>query len=385
MRDLKVLFITPEFDKRFCGGLGTVVNSVSLPIAARIKLDVMLLAIRKHGSWFRDLTLSSLYKTRKDKFRKIAVRMYKFSLWWIKNYDVVHFFHYSEEIVEIIQYIKKHALPIKMVFSCHYILKFEQNIRCIYKDLLKTEEFIFSNVDCIHLLTQASRDALASCYPEVVRTKPCYIIANGISAEKFPRQYPILEKFIKKEDTVVLTVSRWCHGKGLEYLMEAVPLVLKEEKDVKFIIGGRKANSWENKVWEYVEKVDRKVVLYKDNVFALGWVSKEQIFLLLKMSTLWVMPSELEYFPYSILEPMIYQVPIITARFPGYDEIITEEQECLAYEPKDSADLAQKIIRMVRDRKLQEKLRANAYSRASKEYNWDTVAEQYIKMYESII
>ena len=97
------------------------------------------------------------------------------------------------------------------------------------------------------------------------------------------------------------------------------------------------------------------------------------------------MCSELEYFPYGLLEPMITNVPIITSRFPGFSEIIEEETECLAFEPKNHKELAEKIINLIENKEKRAKIKQNAYTKVTQVYNWESVAKHYAEMYKSLI
>jgi glycosyltransferase involved in cell wall biosynthesis len=81
---------------------------------------------------------------------------------------------------------------------------------------------------------------------------------------------------------------------------------------------------------------------------------------------------------------MIYKVPIITTRFAGYSEIIKEGEECLAFQPGSKYELAEKIIYLLKNKETRINLSLKAYKRATSEYRWNRIAEQYYRMYREI-
>ena len=77
------------------------------------------------------------------------------------------------------------------------------------------------------------------------------------------------------------------------------------------------------------EMLDKKIEALSSNVFILSWLNEAKRNTLFSMANLVVMPSLLEYFPYSILEPAICNLPIISSKIKCVTEIFKNEKECL--------------------------------------------------------
>jgi glycosyltransferase involved in cell wall biosynthesis len=183
----------------------------------------------------------------------------------------------------------------------------------------------------------------------------------------------------------VLCISRWSHGKGLEYLLDAIPHVAAVMPDVRFVLAGRKEDSWETDVASYVEKIDEKVRGLKDHIEVFGWIDEAQKASLCARAQVAVMPSEVEYFPYAILEPVAAGIPVVSSRIAGAREILEEGRHCLMYETTDSQHLAQHILTLLGNRALARQLADNAHKHVSTRYTWERISSLYKEMYVRIL
>ena len=88
--------------------------------------------------------------------------------------------------------------------------------------------------------------------------------------------------------------------------------------------------------------------------------------------------------PSCMLEAMACKTPVITTDLPELREIAEPEKEVLMAKPKDSDSLAAEINRLLKDKKLQEKLAENAYEK-SKGFNDKIITKQFLELYEKIL
>ncbi len=383
----KVLFVTYEYQDRVSGGIGRVINGLVEALEGQLAFDVFLL------EW-RNLTMTfsgSLYSGKGKAKEKYWRKQYKVlhSLIRKQSYDIVHFLHCGEAPYEAIQYLRAQNTTAKLVYSCHSLAKHEQHIRKNASKELFWEEYILQHVDYIHVLNQSSVQWLTEQYPEVVSTKPIVIIPNGIKpaayveiSQEFKDEWS--EPLQTQENTIILCMSRWSHGKGLELLLEAVPLVVKHSPHVRFVVVGRKQNSWENSVNAYVQNIDKQVAQLSPWVVPMGWVDDLQRNTLLSLADICVMPSEMEYFPYSILEPMAAQVPIISSQLSCVEELLQDGEECLFYPIKDTHKLAEHLITLMTKASLRQSIATKAFLKIEEQYHWLKVARLYQEFYQRL-
>ncbi len=388
-KKLKILYITYEFGNHIGGGAGRVVNSVAKSLSYSSDIDVMLL--RYNHLCYRFAI--KLYKLNNG-FHRIEVYGKHFKEFLIqvlqnKQYDLIHIFHCHLETKECVEIIKSEFPLIPIVYSCHSIVKYEIHTRKNDLKELSYERAILNNVDTIHLLNKTSVNYFKKAYPKIYLEKPVNIISNGIDYGNYQsvdikfKNY--INSLVKKGSIIVVCISRWTHGKGIEYLLDAIPAVIKQNQNITFLIAGRKVSSWENGFNEYTLMLDKKIEALNSNVFILGWLNDAKRNTLFSMANLVVMPSLLEYFPYSILEPAICNLPIISSKIKCVTEIFRDKEECLFYEPTDSKELMDQILLLANNKKLQTKLRNNASQKIKTEFNWNYISQQYLSMYNEVV
>lgn len=154
--------------------------------------------------------------------------------------------------------------------------------------------------------------------------------------------------FLPKDEAINYLKSKICHlssntkiagcianfykTKGLKYLIEAAKTINNPE--LAFIVIG------EGEERKNLENLIKKCGL-ENNFFLLGNTANAAQYL--KAFDLFVLPSLKEGFPYTILEAMAAQIPIITTKVGGIPEIIENNRTGILVDSKNPQQLAEKI------------------------------------------
>lgn len=375
MIEPKVLFLTYEYEDLISGGIGRVINGLAEVLFNMVAFDIFLFRWSNEIEDFSgDLFINgkikeSYYDDYKDRILKIIEQ---------NKYNIIHILHVGEHTYEIVKRLKEMKFDVKIIYSTHSIAKFERNIRKNSESNLLHEEYIVNNSDHVHLLSETGKVWLLQSYPELAAAKTFHIIPNAI---EFPKR--AIRK--KNESKTVLCMSRWSHGKGIEYLIAAVPQVLEACPEAKFIIAGRKINSWEHDVHDYIAFLDAGIEKLSHAISSIGWINDKEKDKLITESSVCVMPSELEYFPYAILEPVAAGLPVIASRIPSVQDMVTEDNDCLMFTSADSSELATKIIKILNDPDSGLLFAQSARKTISKKYTWKRVSKKYVEMYKKVI
>jgi glycosyltransferase involved in cell wall biosynthesis len=156
-------------------------------------------------------------------------------------------------------------------------------------------------------------------------TRQIVIEKYGIDPAKVVTVYNAVEpinfdekKALKKgmEDKVVTFLGRITMQKGPEYFIEAANKVLKRTKNVRFVMAGS---------GDMMNAMIRRAAKLKitDHFYFTGFLRGDDVFHMLKMSDVYVMPSVSEPFGISPLEAMQSDVPVIISKQSGVAEILT--------------------------------------------------------------
>jgi len=378
---MKTLFVTFEFQDIIHGGLGRVINGLVPELCKIVELEILFLH-EKGNKIIRCINNEGDISYEELMSAPGTVVSYIES----KKFDVVHFFCVNLTFPLLMKSLKKKLPNIKLILSMHNIFEYEKDIRSCSDGILLSERKMIELCDSIHLLNPASELYFKKSYPDT--HKKIFIITNGVSsrnvidrnfdAVSFPNfNFPSGKK-------IIFTSTRWAPGKGLEYLLEAATEILNARNDVCFVLAGRKENSWEFDGNEYVKKIDAKINEIGRDIYSVGWINDAQRDLIFSLAHLYVMPSELEYFSYGSLEPLLVGTPLIQSRIDCLLDVFESNLDCLFYSPTNTAELIEKIIFGLDNPKIMEEMARNGRIKVNNFCGWKEIATLYHKMYVEI-
>lgn len=168
-------------------------------------------------------------------------------------------------------------------------------------------------------------------------------IYNGVSLhskEPSPEDRCALRQRIRRsldlaETTrILLTVARLNGQKGHDYLIPALPPLLKQFPDIHFVwVGdGDQKEILRHKLEEYGTS---------SSVSMLG--HRQDIPDLLQAADLFVFPTYFEGQPFAVLEAMAYGLPVVASATSGIPEVIQDHIHGLLFRTGDSCDLLETL------------------------------------------
>ncbi len=388
---MKALLISFEFGKNVLGGLGRVINGLTGELRHTAQLDVYLL----YFDPARLAISAKVYRCSHDQHGALIetfVRGYAESCVELirrEQYDLVHFFSVHWIIGNIIQRVTRELPDQKIVYSIHSLIKYEHGTRRNPRSFLACEQKLIESADVLHVLNATSREYLERAYAEVSANKPLYVIPNGVqptdSLSRDDAWGRGLESKLRPRTYTVVCLSRWAHGKGLEHFVTAARRLLAAGHDVQFVLAGRKLISWEMQWYAYVARISLMTWGLGSRFLVLGWLDTARRNSLFALADAVVVPSELEYYPYAVLEPAAAGVPLICSNLPCVNELLSDPEEYLAFENRDADDLAAKIVALGRDRGAARQRAQRARRRVLEVCDWKSIAGDYARLYRDTI
>lgn len=213
-----------------------------------------------------------------------------------------------------------------------------------------------------------------------VDTAKIRVVPNGVDLEKFqPRQgFETLKREIGAEGKqCILSVGRLIPRKGLHFLIEAATRVIKEKKEVKFIIVGD--GPLGNRLIACARKL--KVLDY----FAfLGEVPDETLPRLYNCTDLFVLPSTQEGQGLALLEAQASGKPVVAFNVSAISETVLNGKTGLLTHPS-SGELADAVLKLLADSSLREEMGRSGREFVSKNFSWDRCAVRMLNVYHEAI
>ena len=197
-------------------------------------------------------------------------------------------------------------------------------------------------------------------------------IPNAVNKPTIQQAAVIQEKYGLAKDTYILFLARLVPEKGLHYLLEAFRSV---ETDMRLVVAGGSSHTD-----EYVKEIERQAAEDK-RVILTGFVQGAELEELYANCFLYVLPSDVEGMPLTLLEAMSYGCRCLTSDIP--ENVSVTGAYAHAFKKADIADLRDKLNEACSG-KLSYAPASDIAANVLSRYHWDDIVEQTLALYVSI-
>ena len=196
-------------------------------------------------------------------------------------------------------------------------------------------------------------------------------ISNGVNCPEIKEANVITEKYGLHKDEYFLFLARIVPEKGLHYLIEAFE---KMDTSKKLVIAGGASHSG-----DYLEEIKRKV---KNNnkIIMTGFVQGEELGELFSNCFRYVLPSDIEGMPLSLLEAMSYGCKCIVSDIDENIEVVEDKAQIFK---KGNVDSLLETLNMSLNEKQNSLEKEEIKTFILQKYNWDDVTKETLNVYQN--
>lgn len=194
-------------------------------------------------------------------------------------------------------------------------------------------------------------------------------IPNGVNRVEFKEPKIIKEKYGLDQENYILFLARLVPEKGIHYLLEAFSQI---DTDMRLVIAGGASHSG-----DYVQQIQEMAAKDK-RVLMTGFVQGDELVELFSNAYMYVLPSDVEGMPISLLEAMSYGRRCLTSNIPENKEAAGE---CAMYFEKSNVeDLKDKLTLAIEKPEQfmrQDQIMEYCYQR----FDWNKVTGDSLRLY----
>jgi len=210
-----------------------------------------------------------------------------------------------------------------------------------------------------------------------VREGKIVVLPNGVDIEKWRDdcvEEELIDRYNLSGKMIILTVGRLVRRKNHATVIEALDIVRLKFPEVRYLIAG------EGPCEEELKMMVRNRHL-ESHVIFLGRYPQEKMNKLYNTCDIFVMPntqvgSSVEGFGIVFLEANACRKPVIAGRSGGAVDAVVDGVTGFLVEPDDVEQLAGKIIEILSDPGLAERLGSNGYERVKKQFTWHEITSR---------
>ncbi|CAM4244988.1 glycosyltransferase family 4 protein [Listeria booriae] len=207
-------------------------------------------------------------------------------------------------------------------------------------------------------------------------------VPNGVDEQEF---YPnskigqeVREQYrIAEQDTVIVSTNRMEPVKGMRYLMDIIPNILKTRSNVTFLIAG------DGSQYPMFQAEITKKTNSSAKVIFTGRLTNQEVKRVINAADIYVQPSLMEGCSIAIIEAMACGKPVIAANVGGNPDIISDETGILV-PPKSAEALQTAIYECLDDPNKRQQMGIESRKRVEQHLNWRQLAQEIDHIYDSV-
>jgi len=246
-----------------------------------------------------------------------------------------------------------------------------------YKQITKKKKWrdYFLNAEKIIIGTEYVKNKL----PKEVQNK-CVVIFDALVDVNF-----YTPNFDKRDNNVkkILFVGRLESNKGIVSLIEAIKECKGKEREEKFLLEIIGDGSLRKKIRYLISKYN-----LHDVIRMYGKLEKQEVIKKYQNSDILVLPTLREPGGRAILEAMACGLPVITSDYGGPKYSVTDDcgiKVKVENYKQYVNDLAEAIIKLLKNDSLRMQMGINARKRVEKEFSMEAMERKILKVYQELI
>lgn len=379
---MRPLFVTWEYPPYKAGGIAAHCEDLATTMASQGHSPVVITFGETEEKEFRDgveihrVPANNAADNTVSWAMSLGDRMEKKAIELSKNHDFDLVHGHDWMAVPGTTGIKK-TLGLPMVFTVHSTQKGRDGIDSDYQQAIHNLEWL-GTYEADQVIT-VGRDFFGEVQQlyEVPEDKINYI-PNGVDLEKFDDHNNTLNRndYAMDWEQIVLFVGRMYPQKGPGHLIEAMPHILEQKPDAKFVMCGSGAT-------EHYKGLAKEQV--GDKAHFPGYVTDDELVSLMKESEMTVAPSIYEPFGIVPLEAAACETTTVGSYTGGMKDTIVHEYTGLHTYPGDSNSITNQVTRALNDPSWADWLGDNARERVEDNFRWEQICAWTTGIYSKAI
>jgi teichuronic acid biosynthesis glycosyltransferase TuaC len=212
-------------------------------------------------------------------------------------------------------------------------------------------------------------------YQYVNRKNGVFIVGNGIPLKEINNLGTVGRERFLEGRKVILSVGALIKRKAHEYLLKALPDVLKVFPNTCCILIG------DGRERSALERLTKSLRLSKQVKF-LGSLPHRKTLEYMSMCDVFVLSSWDEAFGVVYIEAMAFGKPVIGCKGEGLEDFVKDRETGILVNPKDVESLKRALIQVLSDEGFAQKVGNQAKRIVQNSYTWKSNAERMMAIYQ---
>lgn len=270
-----------------------------------------------------------------------------------------------------------YALKAARALGCPWVIQPHLHVKDMNPSLEKIIRWIFPRASAILSNTQAEKEVLLKMG---LPNEKINVLGQGIDLERLQGGHREKQRSSLglQDEPLVLFLGRKVKNKGIDTLLQAMPLVWTEFPRTVLVLAGQTSPYFQD-LWS------RTALSGDPRLRSIDAFPEEQKADLLTACDLLVLPSQAESFGVVFLEAWAKGKPVIGARIPAVEAMIQDGEDGLLASYGDPSQLASAIMQLLGDPELGQRMGEKGQAKVKRRYEIHQVAQSMENLFLSLI
>jgi glycosyltransferase involved in cell wall biosynthesis len=207
------------------------------------------------------------------------------------------------------------------------------------------------------------------------------IVSDSVDITRFEslQEGEFRQRYGLNDSEFVLFVGRLAKNKGLEHLVSAIPIVLEQYPDTKFVLLGE-----DERMKEILLQRARELNVKESLIFtgALDYQSVSSAFL---DCTVFVLPSQYEAFGIVLAEAQAARKPVVATKVGGVPNVVRDRKTGILVDYGNPKDLAMAINSFLGDPEKRNAFGESGFEWIAQNFSIDKVVDRLEDVYNEVL
>ncbi len=297
------------------------------------------------------------------------------------KFDIVHCEALRIPVLDRIVLMRMQRAGIRIVLTVHDVTPLERGMKRMFG-----YDLLYRQADLIVVYSHTAEQELIQKYG--VKSERILLTSHG-NYEQFVKYYPPIDQCEARKSLgvpinsqVLLFFGTIRQSKGLDVLLNAMQEVVREVPNAYLLVAGRPR--WQEEEKSYLATCD--ALGLRENVsFRSEFIPDHDVPVYFSAADCLVAPYRVSYQSGVVMLANSYGKAVIASRVGGLQEVVIDEETGLTFKSEDTADLAENILRLLRNPERMAQLGENAFQYSQNEFSWRRTAQMIIPSYDSLL
>ena len=391
---MRPVILTREYPPEVYGGAGVHVEYLSRELAKLVPLEVRCFGAERERDGGPPVRAFEPWEALgHDQLYAVALRVLSVDLAMMDGLETATLVHSHTWYANFAGHLAKVMFGIPHVVTAHSFepqrpWKVQQLGRGGYALSSWCERVALESADAVIAVSSAMRGSVLETYPQIDSTR-VQVIRNGIDPSEFkpdPHTDALVRHGVDPVRPFVLFVGRISRQKGIDHLLDAVPLL---DPSAQFVLCAGSPDTAELR-----EQVALRVQELQANRGGVVWleemIPRADLIQLETHARVLAVPSVYEPLGIVNLEAMACETAVVASAVGGIPEVVIDGETGLLvpYEQTDpgafTAALAAAVNVLLADPDQAREMGISGRRRVLEHFSWRSVAEQTAALYERV-